>query len=182
LAGLSLSLPFCALEMVFTTFFYAHKRMVVTMVAGIISTVLAVAALPLLRDHFSLAGIAAFLFIARAIKVALLLFCFRFIQVRVPWGRAMLFLGKMLIPLSTALAFYLLASRFFFPTLPARLHSPIPSLVMGSALLAGVYALGLWAFRFPECKQTIEFLHNSLQKVLSPAKSRRDAGTENNKK
>jgi putative peptidoglycan lipid II flippase len=143
LAGFASGLPFMALEIVFMVYFYAQKRMIPPMVCGLVSTVLALGSLPFLTERFGLAGVSAFIPLARALKIGMLVWCLRLLEVRVPWRRSMTFLIKLLAAMFLALGVYGLVAAFLFSHLPILARPRSLGLAASSFVLVFTYLAGL---------------------------------------
>ena len=95
MAWMALGLPILAIEIILTTFFFSHKRVVAPMICGAVGTLIGIICLPFLRDYFHLAGIGAFIPLIRAIKVFCLSLCLASLNVPIPWRRTGVFLVRL---------------------------------------------------------------------------------------
>jgi len=165
LAGFVPGLPFMALEMVFMVYFYAHRRMVLAMVCGLVSTGLALAFLPFMTQRFQLAGVSAFLPLARAVKIGLLIWCLRFLDARVPWGRCAVFLAKLAGAVLLALAVHGLVSIYLLPAVVFYQRYPLIACAVSNTVLLGVYVVGLKLVGLREYAQIMDAIGKTFRRV-----------------
>ncbi|MEQ8819171.1 MAG: lipid II flippase MurJ [Sumerlaeia bacterium] len=94
LLALGLGMPFFALEMVLVTYFQGHQRIVLAVGCGLAGVFAGAVGIWFLTPVFGIAGVALYLPIARAVKVATLIFFLRRLDFRVPYRSAILFCAK----------------------------------------------------------------------------------------
>lgn len=163
LAGLAPGLPLFALESIVTPFFYARRKMIAPMVCGAASTVAAAGLLPFLNAWLGLAGVAAYLPMARLLKLGLLMACLGNLGVAVNWKRSLGILMR--VTGATALPAAIWASG------SDRLDAGgTGRALMQAGLLAAlgalVYCMTLHAFGFDEPRQTWHWLRERAMRAV----------------
>lgn len=168
LAGLAPGLPVFALEMIFMIYFYACRRMVLSMACGLAATAAAVLLLPALARQLGLAGIGAYLPLARFFKVLLLTLCLPALGPGVPWRRVWVFFCQMTLALAPMALACWVGSGPMRGAANTRLAALAPPLAVMAALAAGIYGASLFLVRLPECKLMAAYFQNYGGKKTAP--------------
>ena len=151
LAGLSLGLPLFALELILVPFFYAQRRMVAPMVCGAVTTVAAAVALPWLARAFGLAGVGAYLPLARMLKLGLLAACLGGLGVNVDWRSSAVFTLRLVVATAAPVAIWAGGAGWLEIEGIGRIFTRVCIL---TAAGAAVYSAALWVLGFEEPRQT----------------------------
>lgn len=153
LAGLALGLPFFAIEIVLMNYFYASRRMIASMVCGMIATVVAVAALPSLAASFGVAGVSAYMSLGRATKIVLLGVYLYQINVRLPMRPTLAFALKLTCALVIAWTIHAGLDRLF-PLVPWG-RGKIPHLACSTILMAAGFFSSAYLLGIEECRSAV---------------------------
>jgi len=133
LAGMAPGLPFFALEMVWVVFFFANRRILTAVVCGLLATGGGLFFLPWLRDEWGLIGVSAYLPLAKALKVGLLLAALPLIGVTIPWRKGLWALGRIAVAAAGAVLIWLMSEDFI-----AGLGRGIPFVPLMLGSMAGL--------------------------------------------
>jgi putative peptidoglycan lipid II flippase len=150
LAGYAPGLIFSAVEMIFMAYFFAHKKMLMAIVCGIIATCIGMGALPFLSRYFSLAGVSGYLTVSRGAKIVLLAYCLKYLGIGIPWQSALRFGAKQVGAVLGTIAVYAVFDAAFLSRIALLQGSQVIGLVVRMFLLALIYLGALYLFRFPE--------------------------------